>query len=110
MDKQTFEVGQPVWFFIPYGSASLVEGKITTVGRKYLTINERYRFHIDTLIEADGNGSRMRMYTSKEVYLAEREHEQNVSAIAKFFRNLSTQQAVTLEQTRQIMKILNIEE
>jgi hypothetical protein len=103
--KKDFTVGQTVWHTASWGKPTgLVEGKVTKVGRLYVTIDDKFRFRLSDLLEDTDRGSRGKIYLDKKVYEDKVELNQNLSILRKSF---SWDSEVTLEQTREILKILN---
>lgn len=102
--KRDFHKGQKIWYFIDYLN-ELKEGEITTVGRKYLTVNERYQFHIDTLKEKEYSGDAGVLYLRKEDYELEQELKSNIRTLRNVF-SIHRINDLTLEQTRDILKVL----
>lgn len=103
-NKSDFKVGQKVWHTaIPSWKTKLAEGEVTKVGNKYITVNNRYRFFIENLLEDTNYGARGRLYLDKQDYEDGVELMKNLRILRNSFDFNS---GVTLEQTRQILKIL----
>lgn len=103
--KSDFEIGQKVWHTaIPSRKVSLFEGEVTKVGNKYVTVNNRYRFFIETLLEDTNYGAKGRLYLDKQDYEDAVELGNNLLILRKSF---DFNCGLTLEQTRQILKIIN---
>lgn len=104
-NKSDFTVGQTVWHTAyPSRDVEIKEGKVTKVGRKYVSVDDRYRFYIDNLVEDTNYGARGKLYLDKQVYEDEVEFTKNIITLRNSFYFGC---GVTLEQTRQILKILD---
>lgn len=100
--------GQTVWFIVNRGrKTSLQEGIVSSSGKKYITVDEQYKFHTDTLQEVTDYGSPGNLYTDKQEYLDQRELN-NVNLILRtYFRNDPT---LSLAQAKEIMAIIGLDE
>jgi hypothetical protein len=103
--KDDFNIGQTVYFTSSYRSKGLIEGNVTKVGRKYVTVNNRDQFEIETLREKIEYGSAGVLYLSKQIYLDEQELDNNVRKLREVFSHWRA--SVTLDQTRRILEILS---
>jgi len=105
------EVNQIVWFLevIFYKNDELCEGTVTKIGTKYITVkrNRReFKFDKETLVEVTPNGQKRRMYLTEQSYMEEMELKSNIKCIQNSFSHIGCK--VTLEQTRKILEILEI--
>lgn len=106
-----FTVGGIVWFTQPlFYKGEIVEGEITKVGNKYvyvkaLSSSREFKFDKKTLREVDESNYVGQIYPSKQEYLNEVELNKNMKKIRNKFNDFKLN--LTLEQTIEILKILN---
>jgi hypothetical protein len=95
------------------GKNDLEDAVITKVGKKYFELYGwvGVRFFIDTLIQ-DGKGysPSFRVYLTKQEILDEQEKSELYNAIKRqFFDTFSNKQKISLQQLRDVVKLLNID-
>ena len=104
MTEKRFVVGQEVWTIAGYKNATLRENKVTKVGRKYVSTGKT-QYHLDTLQEKVDYGEEGQLYITEQDYHDELELKRNKSEISSYF-DFWTRRDISLEQTREILKIL----
>lgn len=108
MNKENFEVGQTVWFTLAFRrDEHLMEGTVTKVGTKYVTVNHQYQFKLDNGKLKEFGGE---LYLSRQAHEEKMELTEAFSRIQDVFMHRVSQDAkpVTLEQARAILNILDI--
>lgn len=103
--NNTIKKGDTVWYTNGFRNSGLNEGIVTSAGRKYITVNERYKFHTSNFREVVNYGAPGALYTSEKEYYDEVELRQNLFKIRNeidFHNSLK----LTVEQTREILEIM----
>lgn len=81
---------------------------ITKVGKKYIECGH-YKFHIDSMIQHNGQYSAdYKAYLSKEFLENEMETERLYKLVSSVFRNYSVPENINLTMLQEISKILKI--
>ena len=106
MTNKDFKIGQEVFKITPYSRSRLTRCGITKVGRKYIEVDDRIKFHIDTLQEKTDYGVPSRLYLSEKDYRDKLEKDKLRREIAK---KLGEQRAskLDLQTLRNIDKLIN---
>lgn len=106
MTNKDFKIGQEVFRMTPYGRSGLTRCEITKVGRKYIEVDDRIRFYIDTLQEKTDYGVPSRLYLSEKDYRDKLEKDNLRREIAK---KLGEQRAnkLDLQTLRNINGMIN---
>lgn len=110
---EKLEINQTVWFIehIFFTNEGLCEGTIVKIGTKYITVkrrNREFKFDRKTFTQQSTVGYKGRMYLTEEAYMEEIELKSNIKCIQNSFSHIGCK--VTLEQTRKILEILEINE
>ena len=105
MTAKLFSIGQKVWTIGTYRNASLLQGTVVKVGRKYVTTDRSTQYHLDTLVEKVDYGEEGRLYLTEQDYHDEIELRHNKSVIRSCLDRWSKQE-ITLDQSREILRIL----
>ena len=110
MKREQFTIGQEVFYTLEYRKGDyLLKGEVTKVGTKYVTVNDYYRFTYGkgTLKEFGGQ-----LYLSEQEFYGEMELENAYDKIKEHFREPFSynKNGVSLEQVREILKILKLEQ
>jgi hypothetical protein len=104
---EKLEVGQTVWYHKSYRTG-LQTGEVTKVGRKYIEVNGRYKYYIETLRPIESTGSGGSLILDLERYNRSVELNENINKIRQFITNNLFQAAITLEQSIEVLNILRI--
>lgn len=104
MTEKRFVVGQEVWTIGGYKHATLGKSIVTKVGRKFVFVGKT-QYHLDTLQEKVDFGEEGQLYITEQDYHDELELKRNKSEISSYF-DFWTRRDISLEQTREILKIL----
>lgn len=87
----------------------LLEGTVTSVGHKYIYLDDRHKFHAQSLREVtNGNGAPGKIYASEEEFYhlkkLNTELRENINKIKDKINHYHP--SLTLEQTRKILEIM----
>ncbi|MGN5650405.1 beta barrel domain-containing protein [Bacillus sp. Brlt_9] len=106
LTSKDFKVGQTIWIKVKWHKRDTVqEGKITKVGRLYVTVNNQFEFTIKTL-NLKNNSGYGRLFLSEDAFEIEEKTKENLKEIRNLTQNLKPEE-IGLQQTEEILKILH---